>query len=215
MTGVQTCALPILEAMHAASVVALTLYDMLKPIDKGIEIRNIRLVEKKGGKTDYKEAAEGLTASVIVCSDSIFEGKKEDKAGKAIIAHLERYAIPATYTIIPDEVADIQSRVKEAVSAGTSLVLITGGTGLSPRDVTPEAVRPLLDKEIEGIAETIRSYGQDRTPYAMLSRSVVGTIGNSLVLALPGSTKGAAESMEAIFPAVLHIFKVLKGARHE
>ena len=203
------------EAMHAASVVALTLYDMLKPIDKGIEIRNIRLVEKKGGKTDYKEAAEGLTASVIVCSDSIFAGKKEDKAGKAIIAHLERYAIPATYTIIPDEVADIQSRVKEAVSVGTSLVLITGGTGLSPRDVTPEAVRPLLDKEIEGIAETIRSYGQDRTPYAMLSRSVVGTIGNSLVLALPGSTKGAAESMEAIFPAVLHIFKVLKGARHE
>ena len=203
------------EAMHAASVVALTLYDMLKPIDKGIEIRNIRLVEKKGGKTDYKEAAEGLTASVIVCSDSIFEGKKEDKAGKAIIAHLERYAIPATYTIIPDEVADIQNRVKEAVSAGTSLVLITGGTGLSPRDVTPEAVRPLLDKEIEGIAETIRSYGQDRTPYAMLSRSVVGTIGNSLVLALPGSTKGATESMEAIFPAVLHIFKVLKGARHE
>ena len=203
------------EAMHAASVVALTLYDMLKPIDKGIEIRNIRLVEKKGGKTDYKEAAEGLTASVIVCSDSIFAGKKEDKAGKAIMAHLERYAIPATYTIIPDEVADIQSRVKEAVSVGTSLVLITGGTGLSPRDVTPEAVRPLLDKEIEGIAETIRSYGQDRTPYAMLSRSVVGTIGNSLVLALPGSTKGAAESMEAIFPAVLHIFKVLKGARHE
>ena len=203
------------EAMHAASVVALTLYDMLKPIDKGIEIRNIRLVEKKGGKTDYKEAAEGLTASVIVCSDSIFAGKKEDKAGKAIIAHLERYAIPATYTIIPDEVADIQSRVKEAVSVGTSLVLITGGTGLSPRDVTPEAVRPLLDKEIEGIAETIRSYGQDRTPYAMLSRSVVGTIGNSLVLALPGSTKGAAESMQAIFPAVLHIFKVLKGARHE
>ena len=203
------------EAMHAASVVALTLYDMLKPIDKGIEIRNIRLVEKKGGKTDYKEAAEGLTASVIVCSDSIFAGKKEDKAGKAIIAHLERYAIPATYTIIPDEVADIQSRVKEAVSAGTSLVLITGGTGLSPRDVTPEAVRPLLDKEIVGIAETIRSYGQDRTPYAMLSRSVVGTIGNSLVLALPGSTKGATESMEAIFPAVLHIFKVLKGVRHE
>ena len=173
------------------------------------------MVEKKGGKTDYKEAAEGLTASVIVCSDSIFAGKKEDKAGKAIITHLERYAIPATYTIIPDEVADIQSRVKESVSAGTSLVLITGGTGLSPRDVTPEAVRPLLDKEIEGIAETIRSYGQDRTPYAMLSRSVVGTIGNSLVLALPGSTKGATESMEAIFPAVLHIFKVLKGARHE
>ena len=203
------------EAMHAASVVALTLYDMLKPIDKGIEIRNIRLVEKKGGKTDYKEATEGLTAAVIVCSDTIAAGKKEDKAGKAILAHLERYAVPATYTIIPDEVADIQNHIKQAVNETTSLVLITGGTGLSPRDVTPEAVRPLLDREIEGIAETIRSYGQDRTPYSMLSRSVAGTIGNSLVIALPGSTKGATESMDAVFPAVFHIFKMLKGGRHD
>lgn len=203
------------EAMHAASVVALTLYDMLKPIDKGIEIRNIRLAEKKGGKTDYKEATEGLTAAVIVCSDTIAAGKKEDKAGKAIIAHLERYAVPATYTIIPDEVADIQNHIKQAVNENTSLVLITGGTGLSPRDVTPEAVRPLLDREIEGIAETIRSYGQDRTPYSMLSRSVAGTIGNSLVIALPGSTKGATESMDAVFPAVFHIFKMLKGGRHD
>lgn len=203
------------EAMHAASVVALTLYDMLKPIDKGIEIRNIRLVEKKGGKTDYKEATEGLTATVIVCSDTIAAGKKEDKAGKAIIAHLERYAVPATYTIIPDEVADIQNYIKQAVNENTSLILITGGTGLSPRDVTPEAVRPLLDREIEGIAETIRSYGQDRTPYSMLSRSVAGTIGNSLVIALPGSTKGATESMDAVFPAVFHIFKMLKGGRHD
>ena len=203
------------EAMHAASVVALTLYDMLKPIDKGIEIRNIRLVEKKGGKSDYKEATEGLTAAVIVCSDTIAAGKKEDKAGKAIIAHLERYAVPATYTIIPDEVADIQNHIKQAVNENTSLVLITGGTGLSPRDVTPEAVRPLLDREIEGIAETIRSYGQDRTPYSMLSRSVAGTIGNSLVIALPGSTKGATESMDAVFPAVFHIFKMLKGGRHD
>lgn len=203
------------EAMHAASVVALTLYDMLKPIDKGIEIRNIRLVEKKGGKTDYKEATEGLTAAVIVCSDTIAAGKKEDKAGKAILAHLERYAVPATYTIIPDEVADIQNHIKQAVNENTSLVLITGGTGLSPRDVTPEAVCPLLDREIEGIAETIRSYGQDRTPYSMLSRSVAGTIGNSLVIALPGSTKGATESMDAVFPAVFHIFKMLKGGRHD
>lgn len=203
------------EAMHAASVVALTLYDMLKPIDKGIEIRNIRLAEKKGGKTDYKEATEGLTAAVIVCSDTIAAGKKEDKAGKAILAHLERYAVPATYTIIPDEVADIQNHIKQAVNENTSLVLITGGTGLSPRDVTPEAVRPLLDREIEGIAETIRSYGQDRTPYSMLSRSVAGTIGNSLVIALPGSTKGATESMDAVFPAVFHIFKMLKGGRHD
>ena len=144
-----------------------------------------------------------------------FCGQERRQSRQRIITHLERYAIPATYTIIADEIADIQSNIKKAVDAGTSLVLITGGTGLSPRDVTPEAVRPLLNREIDGIAETLRNYGQDRTPYAMLSRRVAGTIGNTLVIALPGSTKGASESMDALFPAVLHIFKVLKGGRHE
>ena len=88
-------------------------------------------------------------------------------------------------------------------------------TGLSVRDVTPESIIPELDRRIPGIEEAIRSYGQERTPLAMLSRSVAGVKGNTLVLALPGSTKGAEESMDAIFPSVLHIFKVFKGTRHE
>ena len=203
------------EAMHSASVVALTLYDMLKPIDKNIEIQHIKLIEKKGGKSDIKDSSEGVVASVIVCSDSIFAGKKEDKAGKAIIKHLDQYKIPVLdYTIIPDEVEDIQSEIKKGIAQQANLILITGGTGLSKRDITPEALRPLLDREIPGIVEHIRAYGQDRTPYSMLSRSVVGTIGEVLVIALPGSTKGASESMDAIFPAVLHIYKIFKGGKH-
>lgn len=204
------------EAMHAASVVALTMYDMLKPIDKGIEIRNIRLLEKKGGKSDFRDNfKKELSAGIIVCSDTISAGKKEDKAGKAIMEKLEKLELSiADYVIIPDEIEMIQQKVQALVEAGCNMVLITGGTGLSKRDVTPEAIRPMLDREIPGIVEAIRDYGQQRTPFAMLSRSVAGLIGDTLVITLPGSTRGASESVDAVFPAVLHIFRIIAGARH-
>lgn len=205
------------EAMHGASVVALNMYDMLKPIDKGIEIHQLKLLEKKGGKSDFKDHfRRNLNAAVIVCSDTISAGQKEDKAGKAIIKKLEECGVSITeYVVIPDENEIIQEKVIQYQKQDIDLIIYTGGTGLSIRDVTPEALLPLLERRIPGVEEAIRTYGQDRTPYSMLSRSVAGTIGNTLVLALPGSTNGAKESMDAIFPAVLHIFRILKGARHD
>lgn len=205
------------EAMHGASVVALNMYDMLKPIDKGIEIHQLKLLEKKGGKSDFKDRfRKDLNAAVIVCSDTISAGQKEDKAGKAIIKKLEECGVSITdYVVIPDENEIIQEKVIQYQKQDIDLIIYTGGTGLSIRDVTPEALLPLLERRIPGVEEAIRTYGQDRTPYSMLSRSVAGTIGNTLVLALPGSTNGAKESMDAIFPAVLHIFRILKGARHD
>lgn len=206
------------EAMHAASVVALTMYDMLKPIDKGVSIEQIKLVEKKGGKSDLmkKPFSKELKAKVVVCSDSISAGRGADKAGLAIRSKLEGMGVKvADYLIIPDELALIQKTAMEAVAGKLDLVIFTGGTGLSPRDLTPEALIGIIERRVPGIEEAIRNYGQQRTPFAMLSRSVAGLIGGTLVLGVPGSTKGAEESIDAVFPAVLHLFKVLDGSRHE
>lgn len=204
------------EAMHGAAIVALTMYDMLKPIDKSVEIQNVKLLEKKGGKSDNKRVDTNLKIGVIVCSDSISEGKKNDSAGKIIIEKIEKLGLQSSsYTIIPDEVLKIQTEVLNLHTNHFDLVIITGGTGLSPRDITPEAVTPLIDKRIPGIEETIRNYGQQRTPFAMLSRSVVGFKGNTLIMAFPGSTNGAAESIDAVFPSVLHLFKIIKGFSHD
>ncbi len=205
------------EAMHGAAVTALTMYDMLKPLDKGVEISNIKLEAKKGGKTDFKnETSKGLRCAVIVCSDSVSAGSKSDSSGKKIIEKLAQINLSAEhYEIIPDDFTMIQTQARQLSDAGFNLVLFTGGTGLSPRDITPEAITPLLDREIPGIMEAARNYGQQRMPYAMLSRGVAGFIKHTLVLTLPGSTRGVEETMDALFPYLLHIFKVAEGMRHE
>lgn len=205
------------EAMHGASLVALTMYDMLKPIDKNVEISTIKLLHKKGGKSDFSDTnTQNLKAAVVVCSDSVSNGKKEDTAGLAIVEKLNKIGLTIDdYVIIPDEISTIQDTVIHLKNNNTDLILFTGGTGLSKRDVTPEALLPLLDRRIPGIEEAIRSYGQNRTPYAMLSRSVAGFISDSLIIALPGSTNGAKESIDAVFPSVLHLFKIIKGYNHQ
>lgn len=205
------------EAMHGASVAALNLYDMLKPIDDNISIESIKLLKKTGGKSDYNDGfIQQLNAHVVVCSDTVSKGIKEDGAGKVIVDRLQKlHLLSVSYSVVPDEVEAIQNVVMESQKKGAHLIVLTGGTGLSVRDVTPEAISPLLDREIPGIAEFARSYGQERMPFALLSRSISGTYKGSLIITVPGSSKGAAETMDALFPHVLHVFKVLRGERHD
>jgi cyclic pyranopterin phosphate synthase len=205
------------EAMHGASVAALTIYDMLKPIDKGISIERIRLLEKKGGKSDWKDAFDKPPrAAVLIISDGVASGKKEDKAGAAIIERLRNLGVQVgAQAVVADEPDQIVKQVKDWTAQGIDLILTTGGTGLSPRDRTPEAIAPILDREVPGIMEAARAYGQERMPLAIMSRGVAGMIGRTLVITLPGSTRGAQETMDALFPFVLHVLKVQAHAfRH-
>ena len=182
-----------------------------------LKYSTVKLLNKKGGKSDFgKNDNLNLNVAVVVSSDSVSSGKKEDKAGKIIGQKLNTFGLDVSdYTIVPDEIETLQNTVLQFCQNNKDLIIITGGTGLSPRDTTPEAIIPLLDRRIPGIEEAIRSYGQERTPYAMLSRSVVGFKGDTLVMALPGSTSGASESIDAVFPSVLHLFKIIKGFNHD
>lgn len=205
------------EAMHGASIVALTMYDMLKPIDKNIEISTVKLLSKSGGKSQYKlNHTTALRIAVIVCSDSVAVGTAQDFTGKAIVKKLHQLQLNTTiHEVIADDFLLIQNKAIQLSADGFDLLIFTGGTGLSPRDVTPEAIAPLIDRDIPGIMESARQYGQQRTPYAMLSRGVAGFINKTLVLTLPGSTRGAEETMDALFPYIIHLFKVSEGMRHD
>ena len=205
-----------METLTAVSVAALEIYDMLKPVDTELEIGHIRLLEKKGGKSDRNRFVETIpTCAVLVCSDSTANGTREDKSGKLVSAMLENVLAKVLhYKVLPDDKDAIQAQIKEWVKADVQFIFTTGGTGLGPRDNTTNAVREILERDADGITEAMRSFGQMRTPLAMMSRSIAGTISNTLIVTLPGSTNGARESLEAILPGVFHARKMMEGEGH-
>ena len=205
-----------MEAMTGASLAALTIYDMMKPVDKTMEILTCRLNSKKGGKSSYPAGApEGLRAAVLVISDSTASGLRDDTSGKLICDRLKDWGMQeCRLDIVPDDAEAIVQRLIGYANDNFQLVLTTGGTGLSPRDVTTEATRRVVDREAPGIAEALRSYGQRRTPYAMLSQGIAGLRGQTLIVNLPGSTGGVDDAMTALFPALFHAFAVMEGAGH-
>jgi molybdopterin adenylyltransferase len=154
-----------------------------------------------------------ITAAVLTISDSASAGTRPDRSGPSVRARLEQLGWSVSVMeVIPDEAEQISARLATLADGGqVSAIFTTGGTGVSPRDVTPEATRAVIDREIPGLGELMRLKGRESTPLAMLSRSLAGTRGIVLIVTLPGSPKGAVESLNAIVELVPHVLDLLRG----
>lgn len=214
-----------MEALVAASAAALTLYDMLKPIDATLEIRDIRLVHKSGGKSSglpglphgkRASAGAGLRAAVLVLSDSISAKRARDISGKLLVERLREsgVAVPV-YRVLPDERIAIARALRELCDKRLiDLIITSGGTGIGPRDVTAEAITDVIDRRLHGVESAFLAHGQERVRTAMLSRCVAGTRKGSLIVGLPGSPAAARDAISVLFPALFHAFPILKGGGH-
>jgi molybdopterin adenylyltransferase len=154
-----------------------------------------------------------IDAAVLTISDSVSAGTRTDRSGPAVRDRLEQLGWRVSVMeVIPDIVSEISERLATLSDGGQlSAIFTTGGTGVAARDLTPEATRAIIDREIPGFGELMRSRGRESTPLAMLSRSMAGTRGRVLIVNLPGSPKGAVESLDAIVELVPHVLELLRG----
>ena len=204
-----------MEALTGACIAALTIYDMLKPVDEILSIESVRVLKKHGGlKTFIERFDRELKAAVLVTSDS--RGEDEDQSGKIVIDRLVKNGFEIVeYKVISDEADVLESQLKRfSDELKVDMVITSGGTGLGARDITPETTKKVIQKEVSGVSEFLRAYGQKRTPLSMLSRGVAGIRGTTVIINLPGSVKAVSESLDSLFPGIMHIYKMLWGHGH-
>ncbi len=158
-----------------------------------------------------------MRVAVLTISDSVTKGEREDLSGPAVVAASRGLGWEVTSALrVSDDAASIREQLRELADSGrVDVVLTTGGTGIGPRDNTPEATQAVADRVVPGISEEMRRKGSERTPTAVLSRGIVVVRGKTLIVNLPGSPKGATESLEAVAALLPHAVKVLHGARHD
>lgn len=153
------------------------------------------------------------TVALVTVSDSGARGEREDCSGDALVQSLESRGYPVVYrSVVPDEMASISMELcRCSDEKNVALIVTTGGTGVSPRDVTPEATLSVIDRQVPGMGEAMRSGGLAVTPYAMISRGVVGIRKATLIINLPGSPKGALENLQVVLPVLDHVLEKIQG----
>ncbi|GAA2075478.1 bifunctional molybdenum cofactor biosynthesis protein MoaC/MoaB [Pseudolysinimonas kribbensis] len=201
-----------MEALTAVAVAGLTLHDMVKAVDPGCVLGDIRLVSKTGGKSDIGVANVSDAAIVLVSSTRAAAGEREDATGPAIAEWASAQGLAPEVRVVADK--EIASALRAAVSERPALVVTTGGTGASPSDRTPEATLAVIERELPGVAEAIRAAGLAKVPTAALSRGVAGLAGGTIVVNLPGSTGGVRDGLGVLDALLPHLRDQLAGGDH-
>ena len=211
-----------MEALTAVAIAGLTLHDMVKAVDPAATMTDVRLDEKTGGRRGHwnrdgvlpPTAATPGTAIVLVASTRGATGEREDTTGPRIAAWLEERHYSTQTEVVTD--AELAAALRAAVDAHPAVIITTGGTGLSPSDVTPEATAAILDRQIPGVAEAIRAAGLATTPTAALSRGFVGVAGGTVVVNLPGSPGGVKDGLSVLDGVLDHLVgQIAGGGAHE
>lgn len=202
-----------MEALSGAAAAALNLYDLLKPVDDNLRIEQIELLDKTGGKSNARSLSERKwTAAVLVCSDRASKGEYDDQSGLMLEAGMADFGgTVIERRIVPDEPEAIISALQEWVADHVDLVLVSGGSGLSDRDITPETVMEFIERRLPGVEEHFRNYSMSRMPLAFLSRAVAGVSGSTTIITLPGSPGAAQDALDSLFPYILHTIDALEG----